>query len=209
MKPWLGILGLVCAALAWGQAHDEGVAAGRAANPTLRAFINAPSAQSVVPGYNSAPPETGYYGLPNLAAPSAALLAQCRAAGPADVRCQAITAHDRPANPRPAIASTDPAVVAATAIANDPAAILGAITGTYAACGTQQRLVSSATFDQQSSDYYRRAQTRVSEDPSPCARRLELPVGPDRTECDVQSGRRRRPHLHRDHHASTHLSRRL
>ena len=78
MKPWLGILGLVCAAHAWGQAHDEGVAAGRAANPTLRAFISTPSAQSVVPGYNSAPPETGYYGLPNLAAPSAALLAQCR-----------------------------------------------------------------------------------------------------------------------------------
>ena len=121
MKPWLGILGLVCAAHAWGQAHDEGIAAGRAANPTLRAFISAPSAQSVVPGYNSAPPETGYYGLPNLAAPSAALLAQCRTAGPADVRCQAITtAHDSAANPRPAIASTDPAVVAATAIANDP-----------------------------------------------------------------------------------------
>ncbi len=160
MKPWLGILGLVCAAHAWGQAHDEGVAAGRAANPTLRAFISAPSAQSVVPGYNSAPPETGYYGLPNLAAPSAALLAQCRTAGPADVRCQAITtAHDSAANPRPAIASTDPAVVAATAIANDPTAILGAITGTYAACGTQQRLVSAATFDQQSCyDYYRRAQ---------------------------------------------------
>ena len=160
MKPWLGILGLACATHAWGQAHDEGLAAGRAANPTLRAFISTPSAQSVVPGYNSAPPETGYYGLPNLAAPSAALLAQCRAAGPADARCQAIvTAHDSAANPRPAIASTDPAVAAAAAIANDPTAILGAITGSYAACGTQQRLVSGATFDQQSCfDYYRRAQ---------------------------------------------------
>ena len=69
MKRWLAIMGLVCAAHAWGQAHDEGVAAGRAANPTIRSFVSTPSASSVVPGYTTTPPEIGYYGLPNLAAP--------------------------------------------------------------------------------------------------------------------------------------------
>ena len=163
MKRWLAIIGLVCAAHAWGQAHDEGVAAGRAANPTIRSFVSTPSASSVVPGYTATPPEIGYYGLPNLAAPSAALIAQCRTAPPGDVRCQAITtARDSAANPHPPIAPTDPSVVAATAIANNPSSILGAITGTYSACGTQQRLVSPATFDQQSCyDYYRRAQNQL------------------------------------------------
>jgi len=163
MKGSLAIVGLVCAAHAWGQAHDEGLAAGRAANPTLRSFVSAPSASSVVPGYTTTPPETGYYGLPSLAAPAATLLALCRTAPPTDVRCQAITtAHDSAANPRPPLAPTDPAVVAATAIANDPTSILGAITGTYSACATQRRLVSPATFDQQSCyDYYRRAQNQL------------------------------------------------
>ena len=163
MKGWLAIIALLCAAQAWGQAHDEGIAAGRAANPTIRAFVSTPSASSVVPGYTTTPPETGYYGLPSLAAPAAALIAQCRTAPPGDVRCQAIiTAHDSAANPHPPVAATDPAVVAATTIANDPSSILGAITGSYSACGTQQRLVSPPTFDQQSCyDYYRRAQNQL------------------------------------------------
>jgi hypothetical protein len=45
-------------------------------------------------------------------------------------------------------------------IANNPSSILGPLRN-YSACGTQQRLVSSATFDQQSCyDYYRRAQNQ-------------------------------------------------
>ena len=181
----------MCIVPAWGQAHDEGVAAGRAANPTIRSFVSTPSASSVVPGYTTTPPEIGYYGLPNLAAPSAALIAQCRTAPPGDVRCQAITtARDSAANPHPPIAPTDPSVVAATAIANNPSSILGAITGTYSACGTQQRLVSPATFDQQSCyDYYRRAQNQLCANPPHRARRLELPGRSKRTECDVQSAR--------------------
>ena len=163
----------------WGQAHDEGIAAGRAANPTIRAFVSTPSASSVMPGYTTTPPETGYYGLPSLAAPAAALIAQCRTAPPGDVRCQAIiTAHDSAANPHPPVAATDPAIVAATAIANDPSSILGAITGSYSACGTQQRLVSPPTFDQQSCyDYYRRAQNAALPENPQRACRLELPCG--------------------------------
>ena len=59
MKGWLAIIALLCAAPAWGQAHDEGIAAGRAANPTIRAFVSTPSASSVVPGYTMSPAEIG------------------------------------------------------------------------------------------------------------------------------------------------------
>ena len=102
MNRWLALMGLACAAHAWGQAHDEGLQAGRTANPTIRSFVSTPSASSVVPGYTTTPPEIGYYGLPNLAAPSNALIAQCRTAPPGDVRCQGITtARDSAANPHP------------------------------------------------------------------------------------------------------------
>ncbi|MDF3833462.1 hypothetical protein P3W85_10950, partial [Cupriavidus basilensis] len=47
-------------------AHDEGTAAGRAANPVIRGTVNTPSASSTVPGYTTTPPETGYYGQPSL-----------------------------------------------------------------------------------------------------------------------------------------------
>ena len=79
MNRWLAIVGALCAAHAWGQAHDEGVAAGRAANPTIRSFISTPSAQGVVPGYTTTPAEIGYYGVPNLSASSAATLGAPRA----------------------------------------------------------------------------------------------------------------------------------
>ena len=152
-------------------------------------------------------------GCPISLRPAAALIAQCRTAPPGDVRCQAITtARDSAANPHPPIAPTDPSVVAATAIANDPSSILGAITGAYSACGTQQRLVSPANL--RSAELLRllppRAEPALPEDPHR-ARRLELPGRSKWTECDVQSGDgRERLHLHRDHHARRlHLPRRL
>ena len=55
--------------------HDEGVAAGRAANPVARGGITAPGASAVVPGYSTAPPERSYYGRPDLAAQGSARLA--------------------------------------------------------------------------------------------------------------------------------------
>ena len=47
--------------------HEEGVAAGQAANPVARGSVAAPSATSVVPGYTTTPPERSYYRQPNLA----------------------------------------------------------------------------------------------------------------------------------------------
>lgn len=54
--------------------HEEGVAAGQAANPAARATVNAPSATSVVPGYTAAPPESAYYRRPNLSSQGSARL---------------------------------------------------------------------------------------------------------------------------------------
>ena len=36
-------------------AHDEGIAAGAAANTVIRSMVNQPSAQSVVPAYTTTP----------------------------------------------------------------------------------------------------------------------------------------------------------
>ena len=38
--------------------HEEGTAAGQAANPVIRGTVNTPSASTHVPGYTTTPPET-------------------------------------------------------------------------------------------------------------------------------------------------------
>ena len=48
---------------AFGQtAHDQGTAAGTAANTVIRGMVNTPSATSVVPGYTTTPPEAALAG---------------------------------------------------------------------------------------------------------------------------------------------------
>jgi conjugal transfer mating pair stabilization protein TraN len=68
--------------------HEEGVAAGQAANPVARGSVTAPSATGVVPGYTTTPPERSYYRQPNLASQGNARLALC-ATLPNDPTCQA------------------------------------------------------------------------------------------------------------------------
>ncbi len=46
--------------------HDQGVAAGQAANTTIRGMVNQPSATNVVPGYTTTPPEAALAGRPAL-----------------------------------------------------------------------------------------------------------------------------------------------
>jgi hypothetical protein len=46
--------------------HDQGVAAGRAANTAIRGMVNQPSATGVVPGYTTTPPEAALAGRPVL-----------------------------------------------------------------------------------------------------------------------------------------------
>ena len=57
--------------------HDEGIAAGQAANPVARGYVTTPGASAVVPGYTTTPPQRALYRQPNLAAQGNARLALC------------------------------------------------------------------------------------------------------------------------------------
>ena len=97
--------------------HEEGTAAGQAANPVIRGTVNAPSASTTVPGYTTTPPETTYYGQPNLSGAANARLTAC-ASTPNDPVCQAQRGALSSANtPRLAISPYDPSVVGARDIA--------------------------------------------------------------------------------------------
>ena len=116
--------------------HEEGIAAGQAANPVARGSVGAPSATSVVPGYTAAPPERLYYGQPNLAAQGDARLALC-ATRPDDPVCQAQRgAVDSAHTPRPAVGADDPAVAAARSIGRSPSSVLGDLSSYYSGCRT-------------------------------------------------------------------------
>jgi conjugal transfer mating pair stabilization protein TraN len=116
--------------------HEEGVAAGRAANPVARAGINAPSAGEVVPGYSTTPAELNYYRQPNLAAQGQARLALC-ATLPNDPVCQAQRGALASANtPRPKVSPDDPTIAAARDIARSPSSVLGGLAAYYSGCTT-------------------------------------------------------------------------
>jgi hypothetical protein len=97
--------------------HEEGVAAGQAANPVARGNVTTPGATAVVPGYTTTPPERSYYRQPNLSSQGSARLSAC-ALTPTDPLCQAQRGAFSSANtPRPTIGADDPAVAAARASA--------------------------------------------------------------------------------------------
>lgn len=114
--------------------HEEGTAAGQAANPAVRAAINTPSASSVVPGYTTTPPERLYYGEPNLSGQTSARLAAC-ALTPDDPVCQALLGARASANtPREPVSPYDPAVLDARRIAANPTTALEDIASYYSGC---------------------------------------------------------------------------
>jgi len=115
-------------------AHDEGVAAGQAAQPAVRNSLQAPNAEAVVPGYTATPPERGLYGQPNLSSRSDAQLSTC-ALTPSDPVCQALLGANASANtPREPVSPYDPAVLDARRIAGNPAAVLENIGSFYSGC---------------------------------------------------------------------------
>lgn len=117
-------------------AHDEGIAAGQAANPVAHGSVQTPSATSVVPGYTTAPPETKFYKQPNLSAQGQSRLAAC-ATQPNDPVCQAQRGAVGSANtPRPAVTPSDPEVAAARAIGRSPSDVLGNLSAFYSGCTT-------------------------------------------------------------------------
>jgi conjugal transfer mating pair stabilization protein TraN len=125
--------------------HEEGVAAGQAANPVARGSVTTPSATAVVPGYTTAPPESAYYRQPNLAAQGNARLAAC-AGSPNDPVCQAQRGALSSANtPRPAITPDDPSVAAAREIGRSPSGVLGSLAAYYSGCTTSTTTVPATT----------------------------------------------------------------
>ena len=117
--------------------HEEGTAAGQAANPFIQGSVNTTSAVATVPGYTSTPPETALYGQPGLAATANARLAAC--IGSTDPICQAQVGALSSANtPRTAISPYDPAVTAARDIARNPSAVLGSLASFYSGCSTAE-----------------------------------------------------------------------
>lgn len=116
--------------------HDEGIAAGNAANPDIRGAITQSGASSVVPGYTATPPETAYYGQPSLAPAANARMADC-ALAVNDPVCEAQRGALASANtPRPAVAATDSTVAAAKSIMRDPSLALTDLSSYYAGCAT-------------------------------------------------------------------------
>lgn len=114
--------------------HEEGTAAGQAANPVIRGTITTPSASSVVPGYTTAPPERLYYGQPNLSGQSSARIAAC-ALRPNDPVCQALLGARASANtPRESISPYNPAVLGARHVAANPSTQLEDIASYYSGC---------------------------------------------------------------------------
>jgi conjugal transfer mating pair stabilization protein TraN len=125
--------------------HDQGVAAGRAANTTIRGMVNQPSATGVVPGYTTTPPEAALAGRPALGPDVSAKLAAC-AATPNDPSCQALRTAITSANtPRPTISPNDPSVAAASRIARNPSLDLGSLASYYSGCTTTDATIATHT----------------------------------------------------------------
>ena len=143
---WLMISSFLLARIeVFAQSHEQGVAAGTAANAVIRGLVNAPSATAVVPGYTNAPPETAYAGRPSLGADANAKLAAC-ALTPNDPTCQALRNAVNSANtPRPAIGANDPAVAAASRIARNPSIDLGSLAAYYSGCTTSEVATPAGT----------------------------------------------------------------
>jgi conjugal transfer mating pair stabilization protein TraN len=116
------------------QPHEEGTAAGQAANTVSRGQVSTPSATAVVPGYTTSPPESAYYGQPSLSGQANARLLAC-ALTPNDPICQALRGALSSANtPRDPVSPYDPAVLAARRIAGNPAGTLEDIASYYSDC---------------------------------------------------------------------------
>ena len=134
-------------------AHDEGVAAGNAANPVIRGLVTTPSATAVVPGYTTTPPETAYAKKASFGADIDAKLAACTST-PNDPTCEALRNAIASANtPRPALGPGDPAVLAARRIAQNPSTDLGSLAAYYSGCATTDAVSPPSTFTRQCARY--------------------------------------------------------
>jgi conjugal transfer mating pair stabilization protein TraN len=114
--------------------YEEGVAAGQAANPAIRANVTEPNASGTVPGYTMTPSERTMYGESDLTNRADAELAAC-VLSPDDPTCQAMLgARDSANTPRPEVSAYDPAVLDARRVAENPAQSIEDISSFYGGC---------------------------------------------------------------------------
>ena len=133
--------------------HEEGVAAGQAANPVIKGAVSTPSASANVPGYTTTPPQTSLYKAPNLPAQANAQLIAC-ALTPTDPVCQAQQNAVKSANtPRPSVGPHDPSVAAARDIARNPGSVLGDLSSFYSGCTTSTVATPPGTEDRMCKRY--------------------------------------------------------
>lgn len=132
---WLTISAfLVAQNTALAGSYEEGIQAGQAANPAIRANISEPSASEIVPGYTATPHEREMYGDSDLTNRADTVLAAC-ASSPDDPTCQAMLGARESANmPRLAVPAYDPAVLEARRVAENPARAIEDIASFYGGC---------------------------------------------------------------------------
>lgn len=149
----LAVVTLSAHAQSLSEAFDQGAALGRSANAPARSQINDAAARSNVPGYNTAPPQTSYFGSPGISTPAAAAASACIGTGTGtgtstqtgasgDLAAQACNAvnfsQTNPARrPHFSITHSDPLLSGAKTITADPQSIAGSIAGTYSGCTVQ------------------------------------------------------------------------
>lgn len=117
------------------QPHEEGLAAGRAANAATQSQLDETRARQVVPEYSSSPAQTVYATASDLAEPARQQLAAC-AQAPNDPLCQAqqgaLVSAQRPG---PTLSASDPQISAAQGIAQHPGQWL-TLADYYSGCAT-------------------------------------------------------------------------
>ncbi len=166
--------------------YQAGKAFGQARNAGLSQGISTDRAQTLVPGFNSAPPETANYGLGDLASPRQAKISGCGAAeldpnSRADQECIAVNLIQRAPSIRPQFVidpDTDPTITRGDMIIADPSAYAGDLEGTFSECQTRT-VTTPAIYETAVCNEYRVASTQT------CEKVLSLACDPIQDGCDA------------------------
>lgn len=127
------------------EAFGQGKGFGASAAPSVGSGITSGAGTASVPHYSTTQPQASLFGggAGALVAPGAQQVSDCQQAPPdpdgrAQQQCEATNFLARKSSTASFnLAPTDPVLVRARPITNDPASILGAMSGTYSACTPQ------------------------------------------------------------------------
>jgi len=127
------------------EAFGEGKGLGASAAPAVESAITSGTSATTVPHYSTTQPQANLFGggAGSLVAPGAQQVSDCQQAPPdpdgrAQQPCEATNFLAKKSSTASFnFAPTDPVLVRARPITNDPASILGTMSGTYSACTPQ------------------------------------------------------------------------